>query len=598
MIKASKKNNQIQKISQRVMLASLASSIVMAPTFGVTASASTTTNNASVAVVAENSFNTEKAKVTTAAAVSIAYNAVALNSQVSILDSEGWLESANVEWNAVQNATGYNVYYKSASASDSEYKQLDNQLIRKYASYYRADALGLAQGSYVMKIAPIVNNQEVPSSQAITKTLSVKANTREGYAFSNQSPMGTGSGGYKDDGTVAANANILYITASTVNTVKLDVVTNTKGTKTTCTGLTDILAKRQKGYDKTPLIIRMVGQIKSADIKGLNSTGYLEVKGSYNTTFEGVGEDATVYGWGILVRNSHNIEIKNLGVMMFPDDGISLDTGNDNIWVHNNDIFYGAAGSDADQVKGDGSTDVKLSTYVTIAYNHYYDSGKSSLCGMKDTENFFVTYHHNWFDHSDSRHPRIRVGTVHVYNNYFDGNAKYGVGVTKGSSAFVEANDFRNCKDPMLSSLQGTDIKYGAEGAGFSDEPGGMIKSYNNKIEGAASLIYASDNATQFDAYLAKTRNEAVPSTYKTVSGGTTYNNFDTSSTMYSYKPDAPEAVRGNVTTYAGRGNGGDFIWKFTTADDTNSTMDANLMAKIKGYQSSLVSVEGNSIVK
>lgn len=597
MVKKLKKNNQVQKFSQRLMLATLASSIVMAPTFGITASASTSTNNKSEATVTKNSMSAENTAVTTSAAVFLASNVATLNSGVSILDSEGWLESANVEWNSVQNATGYNVYYKSASASDSEYKQLDNQLIREYASYYRADALGLAQGNYVIKIVPIVNNQEVPSSQSITKTLSVKANTREGFAFSEQSPMGTSSGGYNDNGTVAANANILYITASTVNTIKLDVVTNAKGTKTTCTGLTDILAKRQKGYDKTPLIIRMVGEIKSADIKGLNSSGYLQVKGSYNTTFEGVGEDATVYGWGILVRNSHNIEIKNLGVMMFPDDGISLDTGNDNIWVHNNDIFYGAAGSDADQVKGDGSTDVKLSTYVTIAYNHYYDSGKSSLCGMKDTENFFVTYHHNWFDHSDSRHPRIRVGTVHVYNNYFDGNAKYGVGVTKGSSAFVEANDFRNCKDPMLSSLQGTDIKDNAKG-GFSDEPGGMIKSYNNKIEGAASLIYASDNATQFDAYLAKTRNEVVPSKYKTVSGGTTYSNFDTSSTMYSYKPDAPEAVRSNVTTYAGRGNGGDFIWEFTTADDTNSTMDANLMAKIKGYQSSLLSVGGNSIVK
>jgi pectate lyase len=563
----------------------------MAPT--LSASASTSTNNKSNTAA---EMNISDIKTTTGAAVSF-LAASSLSSSVSILDSEGWLESANVEWTSVQNATGHDVYYKSASAPDSEYKQLDNQLIRKYSSYYRADVLGLAQGNYVIKVVPIVNNQEVTSLQGITKSLSVKANTREGYAFSKQSPMGTGSGGYKDDGTVAANANILYITASTVNTVKLDVVTNAKGAKTTCTGLTNILASRQKGYDKTPLIIRMIGEIKSSDITGLNSTGYLEVKGSYNTTLEGVGEDATVYGWGILVRNSHNVEIKNLGVMLFPDDGISLDTDNDNIWVHNNDIFYGAAGSDADQVKGDGSCDVKLSTYITVSYNHFYDSGKSSLCGMKDTENFFVTYHHNWFDHSDSRHPRIRVGTVHVYNNYFDGNAKYGIGATKGCSVFVEANDFRNCKDPMLISLQGTDIANGSVG-GFSDEPGGMIKAYNNKIEGATSLIYTSDNATQFDAYLAKTRSEVVPSTYKTVSGGTTYNNFDTSSTMYSYKPDAPEAVRSNVTTYAGRGNGGDFIWKFTNADDTNSTIDANLMTKIKGYQSSLVSVGGNSIVK
>lgn len=600
-MKKALKKNQFKTISQRVVLATLTSSIVMAPTLAASARTVNSSKNTTT-VEAQKSANTQNStknltSSTTASAVKMSVAAPSVNS-VSILDSEGWLESANVEWSPVQNATGYNVYYKAANASDSTFKRLDDQLIRKYTSYFRADVLGLAEGNYVIKIVPIINNQEASAAQAITQTLSVKTNTREGFAFSKQSPMGTASGGYNDDGTVPANAKVIYITANTVNTVTADVITNAKGTKTTCTGLTKILAARQKGYDKTPLIIRMVGEIKNSDITGLNSTGYLELKGCYNVTLEGVGEDATVYGWGILVRNAVNVEIKNLGVMMFPDDGISLDTGNKNIWVHNNDIFYGAAGSDADQVKGDGSCDVKLSDYVTISYNRFHDSGKSSLCGMKDTEDFHVTYHHNWFDHSDSRHPRIRVGTVHLYNNYFDGNAKYGVGVTKGASAFVEANYFRNCKDPMLSSLQGTDIKYGAAGAGFSGEPGGMIKAYNNKIEGAASLIYASDSPTQFDAYLAKNRNEVVPNTYKTVSGGTTYNNFDTSSSMYSYNPDIPEDVASKVTTYAGRVNGGDFIWNFTTADDTNSTMDSNLMAKIKNYKSDLVSVGGNSASK
>lgn len=572
-----KKVNQVQKISQRIMLAALASSIVIVPTF----SASATTSSSITSTVSSTS--------TTAAAVSLTSTA---SSTVSILDSEGWLESANVEWSAVENATGYNVYYKTASASDSAYTQLDNDLIREYSSYFRADVLGLAEGDYVIKIVPIINSQESTSAQTITKSLSVKANTREGFAFSSASPMGTGSGGYEDDGTIASNSQILYVTADTVNTITANVITNSKGTLTACTGLADILAKRQKGYDKTPLIIRMIGEIKAADITGLNSSGYLQIKGCYNLTFEGVGEDATVYGWGLLIRNAHNVEVKNLGVMLFPDDGISLDTDNENIWVHNNDIFYGAAGSDADQVKGDGSCDVKLSDYITVSNNHFYDSGKSSLCGMSDTADFHVTYHHNWFDHSDSRHPRIRVGTVHVFNNYFDGNAKYGVGVTKGSSAFVEANYFRNCKDPMLSSLQGTDIKDGAVG-GFSGEAGGMIKAYNNKIEGATSLIYASENATQFDAYLATSRSEVVPSTYKTVSGGTTYNNFDTSSSMYEYTPDDPDDVKSNVTTYAGRVNGGDFSWNFTTADDTDSSVNTELMAKLKSYESDLVSVGG-----
>ena len=67
---------------------------------------------------------------------------------------------------------------------------------------------------------------------------------------------------------------------------------------------------------------------------------------------------------------------------------------------------------------------------------------------------------------------------------------------------------------------------------------------------------------------------------------------------MYSYKPDAPEDVQSIVTSYAGRVNGGDFTWKFTTADDTDSSMNVGLMDKIKNYKSSLVSVGANSIIK
>ncbi len=515
--------------------------------------------------------------------------ALAATTNVTFTKSGGWLESAYAEWSPVSGANGYNVYYKPAAASDAQYLKLDGQLMRQYPTYFRADALGLTPGSYVIKVVPTASGTELLSAAATTATLTVKAHTREGFAFSAQSPLKTGSGGYNNDGTVPSNAQIIYITSKTANTVTLAVITSSSGTKTTYTGLVNILSGRQKGYDKTPLIIRIIGQVKGADISGLNSSGYLQVKGCYNVTIEGVGEDATVYQWGMLVRSAHNVEIRNLGIMLFPDDAISLDTDNQNIWVHNNDIFYGAPGSDADQVKGDGSCDVKgFSDYITVSYNHFWDSGKASLCGMSDSQEFHVTYHRNWFDHSDSRHPRIRVGTVHVYNNYFDGVSKYGVGNTNGGSAFVEANYFRNCKYPLLISMQGTDIYDGSEGT-FSSEPGGINKAYNNKIEGATRLVYHTGDATQFDAYLAGSRNEVVSSTYKTVSGGNTYNNFDTASTMYAYTPDAPDNVKTVVTSYAGRINGGDFKWTFTMADDTDSGVNAALKQALTNYVSPLV---------
>jgi len=527
-------------------------------------------------------------------AIPTCINAIAGDSSVVITGSSGWLESANVEWSPVTNATGYSVYYKSATAADTAYTKIDDLLVRKYNTYIRADAVGLSAGNYIMKVVPIINGTESTSNQAVTSTLTVTAYTREGFAFSTQSTAKTGSGGYNDNGTVAANAQIVYVTEQTKNTVKASVITSSSGSLTACTGIGAILTARSKGYDTRPLILRVVGKVTM--FSNSANTNYMQLKSTQKLTVEGIGEDATLYGLGILIRDCTNIEVRNIGIMMFPDDGVSLDTDNNNIWIHNNDIFYGAPGSDADQVKGDGSCDIKaFSNFISVSYNHFWDSGKCSLCGMSDTKEFFVTYDHNWFDHSDSRQPRIRVGTIHVYNNFFDGNSKYGVGVTKGSSAFVENNYFRNCKYPMLSSLQGSDVYGGAEGT-FSSEAGGIIKSYGNTIIGATRFVDQTYSATDFDAITTSSRNATVPSSYKTVSGGTTYNNFDTASTMYKYTVDTPEAAKVKVEKYAGRINGGDFKWNFNdSVDDVSYDVNAALKSAITSYTSNLVSIGGNS---
>ncbi len=522
---------------------------------------------------------------------------------ISLTESGGWFESAYLKWKPVDKAVSYQVLVKSAGAGDPAYVQIDDTLIRKYPSYFRADALGLSAGQYTFKLE--VNFANGSSETIVSEPIAVKANSRTGFAFSGESPSQTGSGAYEENGALKNGAQIVYITAATAKTVTLDVIINNSGKKQTATGIGEIMTLRQKGYDKTPLIIRFIGQITGEDMSGqLNSSGYLQVKGKsayteMNMTLEGVGDDATAYGWGILVRNCKNLEIRNLGIMLFPDDGISLDTSNCNVWIHHNDIFYGAAGSDADQAKGDGSIDVKnASTYVTVSYNHFWDSGKCSLCGMKDSEEFFVTYHHNWYDHSDSRHPRIRQASVHIYNNYYDGIAKYGVGVTNGSSAFVEENYFRHCKYPMMSSLQGTDTL----GKGtFSGENGGIMKAYHNRIEQADSLIYAntnhgttSGNETSFDAYEASKRGEIVPATYKTMAGNTSYNNFDTLKDLGANQADIDDvtAVEGIVTKDAGRMNQGDFTWKFNNeTDDTSYGLNSELMSKIRNYKTQLISV-------
>lgn len=149
--------------------------------------------------------------------------------------------------------------------------------------------------------------------------------------------------------------------------------------------------------------------------------------------------------------------------------------------------------------------------------------------------------------------------------------------------------------------MQGTD----ALGQGtFSGENGGMIKAYNNITVGASSLIYANSDAgtakadaVSFDAYLASSREETVPSSYKTVAGATTYNNFDTSSAydlgVAEEDIDDPQDVPSIVTKYAGRMNGGDFDWTFQESDDTNYSVDTALKAKVVNYKSSVLAIGG-----
>lgn len=520
---------------------------------------------------------------------------MALSASIVIQEVGGWLESAYVTWQPISDAVSYRVYYQRA---DGEYHLLDAELIRNYGSYGRADVLGITAGEYRFRVVGIdASGAEIASSASESGWATVHAHDRSGFAHLNYS----GVGAYTDDGTLKAGAKVLYVTAATAKTVTLDVVKDSKGNAQTFTGLQTIIDARQKGYDKTPLAIRVIGTITDSDMDKFSSSAEgLQIKGrsahsEMNITLEGVGRDATLYGFGMLIRNCCGVEVRNLGIMLCMDDCISIDSDNSHCWVHHVDFFYGQTGGDSDQAKGDGSLDCKGdSKYMTFSYNHFWDCGKMALCGMtSESGENFITYHHNWFDHSDSRHPRVRTMTVHVYNNYFDGVSKYGVGATTGSNVFVESNYFRNTDKPMLISLQGSDIVSGK--GTFSGEDGGMIKSYGNVYAECSAhfrLVTHAMSATNFDCYEAATRDEQVPSTYVTLVGGTSYNNFDTDPTkMYAYTPHAASEVPAVVTgTYgAGRMQQGDFQWAFDNSkDDDDYEVNAALKSAIAAYTSSL----------
>lgn len=509
---------------------------------------------------------------------------------IQITEAKGWQESAYLKWAPFEGASSYNVYVDD--------KKTDAQLVRQYKSYYRADVLGLKEGTYSVKVVPVNAEGKEIAGANTASNLVVKSYNREGFAHFKYA----GVGAYNNDGTLKAGAKVLYITAKTAKTVSTTVNT---GKLETITGLQSIIDAYSKGKDKTPIAFRIIGKVNLSDLDHISSSAEgLQVKGAMmNMTFEGVGDDATVYGFGFLLREAESVEFRNFAIMRCLDDAMSLDTNNSHVWIHNMDLFYGKKGSAADQAKGDGTVDIKGdSKYVTVAYNRFWDNGKASMCGMKsETGENWITYHHNWFDHSDSRMARVRTMSVHMYNNYYQHNDVYGIGATSGSSIFMESNYFDATKRPIMSSLQGTDAK--GDGT-FSGEKGGLIKAYGNVFANKPanfSYIPYAENNTSFDAYEVSAPSEQVPASVKTLVGGTSYNNFDTnSSLMYEYAADKAEDVPSIVEGFygAGRLNHGDI--DFVIPDETVVTNGHQqplpaLASLLDAYTSGVVKVFGES---
>jgi len=466
-------------------------------------------------------------------------------------------------------ADGYEVYVTQTPGTESSWVQLDDSLIRNYGTYLRADALGLTPGTWYFKVIAAKFNsygEKITGSEITSwqKEVTVTPLDRSGFAWvAGSDGHNTASGAYEETGALKADAQVIYVTEATKD--KVSITYTESDSEVTVTGIQNIFnAYKQKKTTK-PLDVRVIGTVTDPTVL-TNGDLVLETGNEApGITIEGVGEDAVIRGFGISLQNTSNVEIRNLGFMLCDSsegDNVSLTRNNDHVWVHNCDFFYGEEGSDpeGDQKKGDGMLDCKLSNYITFSYNHFWDSGKSCLLGLEgESDEYCITYHHNWFDHSDSRHPRIRFYSAHVYNNYYDGNAKYGVGATTGSSVFVENNYFRNCKYPMKISMQGSDT------GTFSGENGGIIKAYNNYMTGQTAFINGNQDVpgssrtgdkgtgdgldkdvavtcanteetkSDFDAYVVTSRTDTVPDTVVTKQGATGYNNFDTKDTFYTY---------------------------------------------------------------
>ncbi|GIH05593.1 hypothetical protein Rhe02_36600 [Rhizocola hellebori] len=142
-----------------------------------------------------------------------------------------------------------------------------------------------------------------------------------------------------------------------------------------------------------------------------------------------------------------NIIIRNLNFNSWPDDAINVQMFSHHVWIDHNHWGTGT----------DGGVDIKRgSSYVTVSWNHADGTNKNMLLGRDDGDSaqdsgrLKVTYHHNWFDATTQRNPRVRFGDpVHVYNNYYNDTGNYGVASTMNAGVLVERNYFENVDDPF-----------------------------------------------------------------------------------------------------------------------------------------------------
>ncbi len=265
------------------------------------------------------------------------------------------------------------------------------------------------------------------------------------------------------------------------------------------------------GLNFPPLIVYVIGTLTTGTVV----TDMCDVKDAYDISIIGVGVDATLSGFGLNIVRSKNIIVRNLKIQNSPIDGITVQaddidgTGN-HLWFDHNTITNCY----------DGALDIThTASYATVSWNHFYNHNKLCLMGHSDSQTsdvtMKVTYHHNYFDSTEQRHPRVRYGKAHVANNYYRNIGLYGISSNDGADVLVEGNYFQNVPLPSDTSRDGS-------------IPGDVLERNNIFVNCGA----AQTRGTAFEA-----------------------------SAYYGYSVDDPATIPAMVSSYAGSGK-----WDFSSS--------------------------------
>jgi pectate lyase len=263
--------------------------------------------------------------------------------------------------------------------------------------------------------------------------------------------------------------------------------------------------------DATPRIVQVSGRI--------TGSGPMVDVGS-NKTILGVGSDATIDGFGFDINgwtpreveefgtdvcNPENIDefprvsnviVRNLTFVNTSDDSINVQCYSHHVWIDHNSF----------NVSNDGSVDVKRgSDLVTVSFNHFISTDKTMLLGHsadngeQDRGFLRVTYHHNWFDDTATRTPRVRFGYAHVLNNYLD-STDYFLGLGVEAQIYAEGNFVEKAKTLTQTFTESTDYH---------------LTWAPSNIYDPATITRANDSGSTMTDWLEADGSVAAPSAYQ-----------------------------------------------------------------------------------
>jgi pectate lyase len=211
----------------------------------------------------------------------------------------------------------------------------------------------------------------------------------------------------------------------------------------------------------------------------LSGSGTVEI--TANKTILGVGSGSGISGTTLNIEDMApaNVIIQNMNIRGVPgNDAIQIENAT-HVWLDHNTM---SSTIEDDPDFYDGMIDIThAADYITVSWNIIRNHWKTSLVGhsdgngSEDRGHLRVTYHHNWFDHTFERGPRVRFGeTIHVFNNYYsnidNNSSSYAIASVMDAGLLVEGNVFESVQQACWSA------------SGYADSDPGRLVARNNSL--------------------------------------------------------------------------------------------------------------------